>query len=159
MSKTKKKAPNAPRLGHHMTGAELTEALRLLEVPQTHMAAWTGIDPRTFRRYCNGEVPTMGPLAVLTRLMVARPELVPLVRAIGLGEAQPIALGVAPPPVHAEPSKRGRKVKAHVVADHAEAPPGQDIEPTDVVDVSTTETKTEDAVNPGAEALQSEDLI
>jgi|WetSurMetagenome_2_1015567.scaffolds.fasta_scaffold02463_22 hypothetical protein len=109
----KKKDPDAPRRGCDMSGSELTEALRLLKIKQTHLAQWFRDDPRKIRRYCNEnsvqpvDVPEI--LAVLVRLMLARPELIEGIEGIALGDAGPIVLAAMPGTAPVEKPKRARK--------------------------------------------------
>jgi hypothetical protein len=74
-----------------MTAAEITDALRLLRIPQTALAVWLDMDPRSVRRFCNDgaesgrsvkPVDVHPALALLVRLMLARPELREVVEGI-----------------------------------------------------------------------------
>jgi hypothetical protein len=78
-----------------MTAAEITTALKHLEIKQVTLAIWLDdMDPRSVRRMCNvgGSQPIGVPpsLAVLLRVMLARPELFGLVEEIATGPASPI---------------------------------------------------------------------
>ncbi len=76
-----------------MTPPQFREAIEALGLTQEKAAMLVGASPRTARKWVLGEARVPGSVAVLLRLLLARPELLPLVAG-------------TPPPVRSRKSTR-----------------------------------------------------
>lgn len=66
-----------------MTADEFRDGLELIGYTQTRFARLVGVNGRTCRRWAldDGDIP--GSVAILLRLMLARPEIVPVIEELG----------------------------------------------------------------------------
>lgn len=69
-----------------MTHHELRDALSALNISQVELGRLLDTQDRTVRRWVSGSTPVPGPVAVLVRLWLLRPELVEISRG-GAGAA------------------------------------------------------------------------
>jgi hypothetical protein len=69
-----------------MTAAEYRSAIETLGFTQEGLAIAVGASPRTGQKWALGETRIPGPLALLLRLLLAKPELVSIITA---GELMP----------------------------------------------------------------------
>lgn len=71
-----------------MTKSELRDALSDLGLNQSEFARMIGIDPRQVRRWVAGDTAVPGPVVVLVKLWLERPELVAVVKQLS-GQREP----------------------------------------------------------------------